>query len=95
MVLPTAIVILGSIITSTLLTLFVVPSLYLRFDHLPNARKNPRARKLDEVPTPLKIGTAACSVFVNAFIKVASVSSKLAKHVVPSAILYKSAPYVN
>ena len=30
-VLPTAIVILGGLITSTLLTLFVVPSLYLRF----------------------------------------------------------------
>jgi Cu/Ag efflux pump CusA len=30
-VLPTAIVILGGLVTSTLLTLFVVPSLYLRF----------------------------------------------------------------
>jgi Cu/Ag efflux pump CusA len=30
-VLPTAIVILGGLLTSTLLTLFVVPSLYLRF----------------------------------------------------------------
>ena len=30
-VLPTAIIILGGLVTSTLLTLFVVPSLFLRF----------------------------------------------------------------
>ena len=39
---PMAIVILGGLITSTLLNLFVVPSLYLRF-----------GRKRAAVPTPV------------------------------------------
>ena len=50
MVLPTAIVILGGLVTSTLLTLFVVPSLYLRFGR-PEYAKVSHNRELDERPS--------------------------------------------
>lgn len=41
---PLAIVILGGLITSTLLNLFVTPSLYLRFGKVPEGRPSPRGR---------------------------------------------------
>ena len=40
---PMAIVILGGLVTSTLLNLFVVPSLYLRFGKAPRRGDSPRA----------------------------------------------------
>jgi Cu/Ag efflux pump CusA len=43
---PMAIVILGGLITSTLLNLFVLPSLYLRF------AKSRKERRGDAAPTP-------------------------------------------
>lgn len=38
-----AVVILGGLVTSTLLNLFVVPSLYLRFARRPNGSRRPGA----------------------------------------------------
>jgi Cu/Ag efflux pump CusA len=40
---PMAVVILGGLVTSTLLNLFVVPSLYLRFGQAPSRRLGPSA----------------------------------------------------
>src|SRR6185437_2391091 len=45
---PLAVVILGGLVTSTLLNLFVVPSLYLRFGH--------GRRVVEELPPPLPPG---------------------------------------
>jgi Cu/Ag efflux pump CusA len=45
---PLAIVILGGLVTSTLLNLFVVPSLYLRFGH---ARRD-RTDRRQATPAP-------------------------------------------
>jgi Cu/Ag efflux pump CusA len=43
---PLAVVILGGLVTSTLLNLFIVPSLYLRFAHSRSYRATPlRARQ--------------------------------------------------
>jgi Cu/Ag efflux pump CusA len=52
-VLPTAIVILGGLVTSTLLTLFVVPSLYLRFGRPEYASSYPSALLQDELEPQL------------------------------------------
>ena len=48
---PMAIVILGGLITSTLLNLFVVPSLYLRFGKVSNTEATAAAMPLNQ-PEP-------------------------------------------
>ncbi|HSN35214.1 MAG TPA: efflux RND transporter permease subunit, partial [Arthrobacter sp.] len=48
---PMAVVILGGLVTSTLVNLFIVPSLYLRF-----AKKGPARHREQGQPEPVAVG---------------------------------------
>ena len=47
---PMAVVILGGLVTSTLLNLFIVPSLYLRFAKKGPSRRDRQPRQPEPVP---------------------------------------------